>query len=127
MMEKAMFVRLNNGDDLLADVEELLDDAGMVYVLNNPLKILYKMEMNEKYTYLHFTPWVYPSLCDRQEFVVHTEDILFISEVTDKIDKHYRDSLDIYYRDFVEPSTEDVEEEMDDMLMDLLPVKGTPH
>ena len=93
----AKFVRLQNGDDLIADVIETEDEKGILYTLFHPLKVMYIPSEREGYLAMAFTPWVFPRLCDQQEFVIHAEDVLFVADVTEKMNTYYWDNVDNHY------------------------------
>jgi hypothetical protein len=38
-------------------------------------------------------PWVFPKMVDHQEFMLHAEDVLLISDVTEKMNIYYWDNV----------------------------------
>lgn len=91
------FVRLQNGEDLIADIVETEDEKGILYTLFHPLKVVYIESEREGYTAIAFSPWVFQSLCAQQEFVIHAEDIMLMADVSEKMNRYYWNSLDQHY------------------------------
>jgi hypothetical protein len=115
------FLRLQNGDDVIAEVIETEDDEGILYTLFHPLKVMYIDAEREGYTAIAFSPWVFPSLCDQQEFVIHAEDIMLITNVSEKMNRYYWSSVDQYYSPEPVEKSESVSDRMQrfkDMLED---------
>ena len=92
----AKLIRLQNGDDVIAEVIEMEDESGVIYTLFRPLKVVYVPSDTTGYLTIAFMPWVFPRICDQQEFVIHSEDILFIADVTDNMNRYYWNNLDYY-------------------------------
>lgn len=91
---KAKFVRLQNGDDLLAEVVETEDENGILYTIFNPLKVVYMPSDTIGYLSVAFMPWVFPRICEQQEFVLHAEDVMLIADITEKMNNYYWDNLE---------------------------------
>ena len=92
----AKLIRLQNGDDVIAEVMEMEDESGVLYTLFHPLKVVYIPSDTTGYLTVAFMPWVFPRLCDQQEFVIHSQDILFIADVTTKMNDYYWENMDYY-------------------------------
>ncbi len=90
----AKFIRLTNGDDLIADVVETEVEDGILYTVFNPLRVVYIDSEREGYTAIAFSHWVFTGLCDQQEFVIHAEDVMLIADLSEKMNKHYWDYLE---------------------------------
>ena len=90
----AKFVRLQNGDDVISEVVETEDENGVTYTLFHPLKIVYVPDETSGYLTIAFMPWVFPRICEEQMFVIHTEDILFINDVSPKMNDYYWENLE---------------------------------
>ena len=106
----AKFLRLQNGDDVVAEVVETEDEHGVLYTLFHPLKAVYMPSEKLGYFHVAFMPWVFPRMCDVQEFVIRDEDILLISNVSEKMNTYYWESLD----DFINNKSDNVEPEEPD-------------
>ena len=106
----AKFLRLQNGDDIVAEVVETEDEHGVLYTLFHPLKAVYMPSEKLGYFHVAFMPWVFPRMCDVQEFVIRDEDILLISNVSEKMNTYYWESLD----DFINNKSDNVEPEEPD-------------
>ena len=107
----AKLVRLQNGDDVIAEVIEMEDETGVTYTLFHPLKVVYIPSDTTGYLTVAFMPWVFPRLCEQQEFVIHSQDILFISNVTNKMNDYYWENLD-YFAKKVSVEEEKVNEQV---------------
>ena len=92
----AKLVRLQNGDDVIAEVVEMEDENGVIYALFHPLKVVYVPSETTGYLTVAFMPWVFPRLCEQQEFIIHSHDILFMSDVTPKMNEYYWNNMDYY-------------------------------
>lgn len=92
----AKFLRLQNGDDVIAEVIETEDEDGIVYTLCHPLKVFYTPTDTQGYLSVMFMPWVFPRICDEQIFVIHAEDVLLINDVSERMNIYYWDSVDTY-------------------------------
>lgn len=92
----AKLVRLQNGDDVISEVVEMEDENGVIYALFHPLKVVYVPSETTGYLTVAFMPWVFPRLCEQQEFIIHSQDILFMSDVTPKMNEYYWNNMDYY-------------------------------
>lgn len=90
------FVRLKTGDDVIAEMVEIEDEHGIMYALYNPLRVDYVTTESSNYLSVMFSPWVYPRICEDQEFIIHAEDVLFTSNVTQKINDYYWENIEHY-------------------------------
>lgn len=90
----AKFIRLTNGDDLIADVVETEDEDGILYTIFNPLRVVYIDSEREGYTAIAFSHWVFSGLCDQQEFVIHAEDVMIMADVSEKMNRYYWEYLE---------------------------------
>ncbi len=61
-------------------------------------------------------PWVFTRISDDQEFMIHAEDILTISSVTDKMAEYYWSNLDHFMGKNVIEEPEEVEPEVEEGL-----------
>ena len=121
----AKFIRLKSGDDLVAEAFETGDDSGDYITVINPLKAIYVPSTVTGYLQIAFMPWVYPRICDIQEFNIKREEILIYQDVTDKMNEYYWENLEQYLsnkRDYTEGKQEEepVSEETLQEMIDLL-------
>lgn len=116
----AMFLRLQNGDDIVAEVVEVTDEEGLMYTVINPLKVLYLNNPGTSSMQIAFLPWVYPRICEQQVFNLNPEDVLLVSMVSEKMNEYYWENLGHYHTLFAketeepeetveEPETEEIE------------------
>jgi hypothetical protein len=92
----AKFLRLQNGDDVIAETIEMEDEDGIVYTLCHPLKVVYMPTETTGYLSVMFMPWVFPKICDEQIFTIHAEDVLLMTDVSEKMNIYYWDSVKTY-------------------------------
>ena len=93
----AKLVRLKNGDDIIAEVVEMGEgDTISSLLLINPLKALYVPSTSTGYLQIAFMPWVYPRICDQQEFNIKREEVLLYQDVTENMNEYYWESVDQY-------------------------------
>lgn len=107
----AKFLRLQNGDDVIAETVETEDEDGIVYTLCHPLKVVYTPTGTSGYLSVMFMPWVFPKICDEQIFVIHAEDVLIINDVSERMNIYYWDSVNTYTSNSKELDKEPIEEE----------------
>ena len=92
----AKLVRLQNGDDVIAEVVEMEDENGVIYALFHPLKVVYVPSESTGYLTVAFMPWVFPRICEQQEFIIHSQDIMFMADVAPKMNEYYWNNMDYY-------------------------------
>jgi hypothetical protein len=122
----AKLVRLTNGDDIIADVIEMEDEDGILYMLYNPLKVYYSHTTHVGYLSVSFLPWVFPRICEHQEFTIHAEDVLLVSNVSDTMNKYYWENVTDLVSVKKEPAPEPEEESVMENLQEIL-AKRTLH
>ena len=120
----AKFIRLKNGDDIIAEAFETGDDTGDYITVINPLKAMYVPATATGYLQIAFMPWVYPRICDQQEFNIKKEEVLLYQDVTDNMNEYYWESVDQYLaakREKVEDIQEDKidEETLEELLEEI--------
>jgi hypothetical protein len=93
----AKFLRLQNGDDIIAETIEYEDDKGIMYMVVNPLKVVYVESQYEGYLSISFMPWVFSKIVDHQEFMIHADDVLLISDVSEKMNIYYWENFNAIY------------------------------
>lgn len=130
----AKFLRLKTGDDVISEVVETEDEEGVTYILFNPLKVIYLPMESAGTLSIAFMPWVFPRICDEQEFILYDEDVLLITPVSEKMNIYYWETVDSYiHREnehTVEDEPEPMEEEEQELyndIMDKLGIKRTYH
>lgn len=104
------FVRLNNGDDIIAQIVEVGDDEQIDYMVFNPLKVVYmSSDRGPAYLQVAFIPWVFTRICEEQEFLIHAEDVVIMANVTPMMSDYYWNNMDL----FTAIKEEHVEEEIE--------------
>jgi len=106
----AKFIRLKTGDDIIAEAFETGDDTGDYITVINPLKAMYVPATSTGYLQIAFMPWVYPRICDQQEFNIKREEVLLYQDVTDNMNEYYWESVD-HYLAAKREKVEDIQEE----------------
>jgi hypothetical protein len=92
----AKFLRLQNGDDVIAEVVETEDEQGILYTLFHPLKLVYVPAEDTGYVSIAFMPWVFPRVCEEQIFSLHAEDVMLLNDITQKMNIYYWESVESY-------------------------------
>lgn len=92
----AKFFRLQNGDDVIAETIETEDEDGIVYTLFHPLKVVYTPVDTAGSLSVMFMPWVFPKICEEQVFTIHAEDVLLLTDVSERMNIYYWESVDTY-------------------------------
>ena len=92
----AKFIRLKNGDDIIAEAFETGESTGDYITVINPLKAMYVPATSTGYLQIAFMPWVYPRICDQQEFNIKREEVLLYQDVTENMNEYYWESVDQY-------------------------------
>jgi hypothetical protein len=83
------FMRLNTGEDIISEVV-LVKNEGNFYLCINPLKIVYNLAARPDSLIVAFSPWVFSSICDKQEFPIFPSDVLTIADPTKALVDCYR-------------------------------------
>jgi len=106
------FIRLNNGDDVVAQVIEVGENDQINYILVNPLKVVYMpSQQGAAYLQVAFIPWVFTRICSEQEFIIHAEDIITMSNVSSYMEEYYWKNMDHFITKDEDSSTEIEESE----------------
>ena len=113
----ARFLRLKNGDDIISEVVEIQEDDEHFYMLINPLKAVY-MPSSTGYLSIAFMPWVFPRICDKQEFTIDYDDVLLVTDVSGKMNDYYWDSIDTYINENKEEAKQKVDKESEEEYME---------
>lgn len=116
----AKFVRLQNGDDIVAETIEIEDEDGILYMLINPLKVVYMQSQHDGYLSVSFIPWVFTKICDHQEFTIHAQDVLMVTNVSQKMNDYYWSNLGPLIQKMEEPPEEKQPEPDENDLIDAL-------
>lgn len=85
------FIRLTNGEDIVAEV---LDVANGIIVVNNPLKVLYTPSMNTGYLSISLMQWVFTRISKQQTFDMNLTNVLIMTDAEDALKSHYEESMD---------------------------------
>lgn len=114
------FVRLNNGDDIIAQVVEVGDDEQIDYMVFNPLKVVYMTsDRGPSYLQVAFIPWVFTRICEEQEFLIHAEDVVVMANVTSTMSDYYWNNMDLFTASREEKIIEEDEIEPESRLTEL--------
>jgi hypothetical protein len=110
---RAKFLRLQNGDDIVSEVVEMEDEDGIVYLIINPLKVIYVPTASGSLQ-VAFMPWVFSKIVDKQQFMIHLEDVLMIVDVSDYMNKYYWENITSYFTNEASHTKEEEIEEVSD-------------
>ena len=130
--QTVQFVRLNNGDDVVSQVIEVGENDQINYILVNPLKVVYMpSRQGSAYLQVAFIPWVFTRICDEQQFIVHAEDVITMSNVSSYMEEYYWKNMDHFLVKVEEESEsteiEESESELEEILESLKTSKRTFH
>jgi hypothetical protein len=114
----AKFIRLQNGDDIVSEVVEMEDENGIVYMLMNPLKVVYMQSPQNGYLSVSFIPWVFTKICEHQEFIIHADDVLLISNVSVKMNEYYWNNVQTIDKPLEEQHEEVIEPSQEETILD---------
>ena len=71
------------------------------------------------YLQIAFLPWVYPRICDNQQFNINKEEVLLYQEVSEKMNEYYWESLE-HYLAAKRENVEELEEVDEDVLEEIM-------
>ena len=95
MLENSVkFVRLNTGEDLVSEVSEVENDDNRYYVLHNPMKIIYQMNVKGGGLTISLMQWVFARICDDQDFIVYCNDVVTMNKPTDSLENYYWETVE---------------------------------
>jgi len=108
----AKFIRLKNGDDIIAEVVEMGEGGNITsLLLINPLKAVYVPSTSTGYLQIAFMPWVYPRICSNQEFNINMSEVILCCDVSNHMNEYYWDSIDTYITEQKEKKEKKVQRE----------------
>lgn len=122
--ENILFIRMVTGEDLIADI--VWNDDSVSFV--NPMKIVYLVGDSTNSIKLSLVQWVFPRICQDQEFVINSDDILTMAPLTEELLEYYLDTIEqtskfenIIVESYKNESNDQEEEiNSDDDLIDLI-------
>ena len=117
----AKFLRLNNGDDIVCEMVELCEDDSILYLIINPVKVMYVPTTKAGYVQLALVPWIFPRITDERDFTLDPKDVLVVADVSTKLNRYYWDNLEEFmsYSNFGEMEDEPEEELQEESKSDL--------
>lgn len=83
------FIRMNTGEDIIAELISHKNDDDEFYVLVNPLKIIYTISESHGGISIALMQWIFPRICDKQEFPVYSNDIITMSSPSKQMETYY--------------------------------------
>ena len=108
------FIRLNNGDDIIAQVIEVGEDDNIDYMVIHPLKVVYiPSQRGVSHIQVAFMPWIFGKICEEQDFLIHAEDVITMGNVSEKMSGYYWSNITHFFgnEDPVEEIEQDTETE----------------
>ena len=121
--ESVQFVRLNTGEDLIAEVTQVQNDDNTHYVLHNPMKVVYQIGGARASLTVSLMQWVFSRIFANQDFIIYPTDILTMNKTTDDMEDYYWESVDHFTRskEKLEKNTvfDDAAEEQNDLLSEI--------
>jgi hypothetical protein len=83
------FIRMNTGEDIIAELVKHNQEDEECYVLINPLKILYSVSQSQGGVSIALMQWIFPRICDKQEFPVYSNDIITMCSPSKQMETYY--------------------------------------
>jgi len=127
--ESVQFVRLNTGEDLVAEVTQVQSDDNAHYILHNPMKIVYQIGGSKASLSISLMQWVFSRICENQDFIIYPQDILTMNKTTEGMEDYYWESVDHFTRskEKLEKNTvfDDPVEEQNDLLAEIQEMLGS--
>ena len=121
--ESVQFVRLNTGEDLIAEVTQVQNDDNTHYILHNPMKVVYQIGGARASLSVSLMQWVFSRICENQDFIIYPTDILTMNKTTGDMEDYYWESVDHFVRskEKLEKNTvfDDPVEEQNDLLSEI--------
>ena len=98
---KLKYFRLITGEDIIANAVEVPADdiESGYYMIFDPLKVIYMTGRKPGVFQVSLMQWVFPKICDTQEFKLYEADILIESVPSRTMEEHYYKSLDRFAED----------------------------
>ena len=93
MSNPVKFVRLNTGEDIITEVMFIRDEAEH-YLFINPMKIVYNLGTKPDSLLVAFSPWIFSSICERQEFPIFPNDVITIADPSEDVVDCYWEFID---------------------------------
>lgn len=94
------FIRMNTGEDIIAQVMEMQRGEEHYYTLYNPMKVLYLTD-KEGYMTVSLMQWVFYRIVEDQQFMVYPGDVVTVGTPTEKMKSNYWDAVK-YYNDILQ-------------------------
>ena len=89
------FIRLSTGEDLISETTEVKEnDSVMYYILHNPLKVVYYTGKQGTSLSISLIQWVFHRICENQNFVLYTNDIVTLGNPSESMENYYWDTVD---------------------------------
>lgn len=119
---EVMFLRLNNGEDVISSIFS----EGQEMTLKSPLKILYLSNPGSPNRLsISLMQWVFQRISSEQTFDIDRRDVLLIADANENLIKYYHETIDhfeeikdkideaVKYQNSEDPMI-DMEEDIDD-------------
>lgn len=88
------FIRMQTGEDLIAEVTEVKSDDEWYYVLHNPLKIIYTVSDRPGILSVAMMEWIFSKVVNNTSFPVYPNDIITMVEPSIEFEEYYLETLD---------------------------------
>jgi hypothetical protein len=109
------FIRMNTGEDIIAEITKQNDSDEEFFILINPMKILYSISQTHGGVSIALMQWIFPRICDKQEFPVYSSDIVTMCNPSEQMQTYYWNILNkldgMGNRNYMEDEDEDYEED----------------
>ena len=100
------FIRLTNGEDIVAEVVRISNGR---IVINNPLKILYTPSLNTGYLSISLMQWIFTRISKQQKFDMDLANVLVMTDPEDNLKSHYNESLNTFDKENDEEDDDEID------------------
>ena len=83
------FIRMSTGEDIISEIVKYNENNEEFYILINPLKVIYSVGQTHGGVSIALMQWIFPKICDKQEFPVYSNDIITICSPSKEMEKYY--------------------------------------
>lgn len=87
------FVRMQSGEDLITELIHVKNEKDDYYQFINPLKIIYMLGQKNGSVSLSLVEWIFPRICETQEFQVYPSDVVTMGQCTNELTDYYYEAL----------------------------------
>lgn len=91
--ENVKFIRINTGEDVIAQIVEINENNNVSFMFIKPLKILYSIGNRPGFLQISLMEWIFSKICEKQEFIISPDDVITIAEPKKELISYYWDTI----------------------------------